>query len=79
MIFEILCGGVLVSTANRSRRAHAVDVSLATLKLPRQKINANTIDSDENIARLLAQAEDIKAHADDFVPETVEAVDEALV
>jgi hypothetical protein len=56
-----------------------VDVSLATLKLPRQKINANTIDSDENIARLLAQAEDIKAHADDFTPETVEAADEALV
>jgi hypothetical protein len=79
MIFDNLCGGVLVSTVNRLCRAHAVDVSLATLKLPRQKINANTIDSDENIARLLAQAEDIKAHADDFTPDTVEAADEVLV
>ena len=56
-----------------------MDVSLATLKLPRQTSKANAIDSDENIARLLAQAENIKAHADDFVPETVEAADEALV
>lgn len=43
------------------------------------QINANDIDSDENVARLLAQAEQIKAHADDFVPVADEVTDEALV
>jgi hypothetical protein len=56
-----------------------VDVSLATLKLPRQKINANTIDSDENVDRLLAQAADIMTRPDEYAPEVVEANDEALV
>jgi hypothetical protein len=43
-----------------------------------KQINANDIDSDENVARLIAQAEAISAQADDFVP-AVEVTDEALV
>jgi hypothetical protein len=49
------------------------------VKIPRQKINANTVDSDENVDRLLAQAAAIMSNPDEFVPVAEEVADEALV
>ena len=55
-----------------------MDVSLATLKFRGKKINANTIDSDENVDRLLATASAIMSNPDAVLADAVVA-DEALV
>lgn len=73
------CGDVLVSTEDRLRSVARRGCLVGHVKIPRQKINANTVDSDENIDRLLAQAADIMARPDEYAPVTTEVADEALV
>jgi hypothetical protein len=54
---------------------HAVDVSVGHVNPRRQKPND---DTDSFVNAILAEAEGIKAHADDFLPESA-PVEEVLV
>jgi hypothetical protein len=56
---------------------HAAEACLAALSIVCKRLNANNVDSTENIDRLLAQAADIMSNPDAFVP--AEVADEAMV